>query len=112
MFKTTATIAHHITIEPGDGTHYEFIVSAHPLMSGMLRIAGTPHFTMYDYWIDSILATYDDIVAADDQEAVSHHFISYVAERCHSDCNVFTARAMILAVGRHFGRRDEESTDA
>lgn len=109
MFKTSATIAHHITIEPGDVTHYEFIVSAHPREPGMLRIAGTPRFAMYDYWIESILSAYDDIVEADEQEAVSHHFISYISEKSHSDCNVFTARAMILAVGRHFGHHEEET---
>lgn len=88
--------------EPGDGTHYEFTVvmptAGHD--DGWLYIAGMPSMELYQYRVDAILEAYHRIRKHEARDAITDHFVRYVAEVGHGSCNPFTARAMVLAVGR------------
>ena len=102
----------YIHIQPGDGTKYELLIADwddEVMVSGTLCKA---------YWLrkNSIKSAYPCVIGEEEvstwerkqigqsealdtnlEPALQHHYVWYVAEMGHCDCNPWTARAIIIA---------------
>ena len=94
-------------VEPGDATHYEFLMSR---SLGRVYAGGKPNFNLYDYdeqevidfadfFPELINAKYEDyqriaMTEINGHSPISHHFVGYITE--HSGCRSYTALAFIL----------------
>ena len=83
--------AYKIIIEPGDKTRYCFIIG---IGSRYLHIAGSPRFDLYEYVAMEIPACMSRI--ENNKKWYEDYYIEYIVS--HSNCNQWTARAMVLAV--------------
>lgn len=91
-----------IVLEPGDGTRYAFLVEQ-SADKRYLWVAGTPRFDLYEYDINSMLAFFRHYpnTAADllDLNWMEDSYIQYIVD--HSKCNVWTARAALMAMRQY-----------
>lgn len=91
-----------VVLEPGDGTRYAFLVES-GANKEYLWIAGSPRFDLYEYDRNSMLAFFRRYpnTTADllDLGWMEDSYIQYIAD--HSKCNVWTARAALMAMKRY-----------
>lgn len=112
-----ATDAMLASMQPGDGTVYDFMWAASREFD-FYHVAGTPGFAMYEYSKLSILNCYEECKAGvstgrlpqtewvDDDgktQCQPHHYIAYVAD--HSRCNMYTAWAMVQCLAEFWIRQ-------
>lgn len=110
MMRLVPLLAHHVVLEPGDGTHYEFLVSRVDDDYYFVASVGSVAFAGYPYRVDDVRAfasRHPWIVpegptgpaymkTARSADPMGDGFLSYVLE--HSLCNPWTVLAAIRAV--------------
>ena len=99
-------LAHYYHLEPGDGTRYEFIIvrkDPENLWCAEVNRIGFKGYLYHPISITSCLNELEDGSIApkhNPQELQMHHFLLYMSEGAHSDCNPWTARAACFAMWR------------
>lgn len=103
------TQAMTITCQPGDGTRYRFIVARKDEFNLWISSVEDTKFTGYVYSIQSVNEFIAHQNQMKDREVILeyfgsdkalriHHFLEYMSEPEHSDCNPWTARAACLTM--------------
>lgn len=87
-------------IEPGDGTHYEFMWCVEH-DEEFVRVAGLPDLKMYEYRVDEVLDCYErNRGMVGRHELPEDPYLGYI--QGHSGkCNPWTAWAMVQCIAEH-----------
>ncbi len=101
-------------LEPGDGTHYEFLIMRYDrsnlLCAAVSHGSGSALFAGYTYRVTSVLDCLERMEGAAKEEEIYQefgqidHYLGYMTERGHSDCNSWTARAACMAMGEFLSK--------
>ena len=100
--ESRVALARYYHLEPGDGTRYEFMVMRRDAENlYCAEVHGLP-CQGYIYREFSVLNCMEELVPGElyarGNPEVFHHYIGYITEGGHSNCNPWTARAMVFAM--------------